>query len=246
MCVCVRGQAVTGTRERIREFTSEPAHFGTAKRRRIERLSYRGIRGGEVAGPSPTFPRRSSYPPALPCIPRKPSLSHSDGSLVHPSSPPSPSLSRSLSAFVPRPFSLPFRPRIAPSSPSVSLPLIPNVRTPAYMSLLLTTTLYYRHPRTTTCSGVSTTFRPDLRPASNREISSGEFSGGRGERRRALRDDAIYARYFLPRFLAKLPLQCAPHLEWRVVTYLFYLLAAPISPFPLVEFYLTAGFSSSN
>jgi len=148
-----------------------------------------GFTGG-WRGPSPTLPRRSS----LPFLgSREPSLSYSNVlpfTLL-------PDLSFSLifhirSSSLFSLFALKFVPH-----PSPVRPLIPNVRTPAYTSLLLTTTLYYWHSRTTTSSGVSTTFRPDLRPANNHEISSRKFSGGRG-RKRALRDYAIYARYFLP------------------------------------------------
>lgn len=124
-------------------------------------------------------------------------------------------------AFRIRPFS-PISPSNRLSSPSVSRPLIPNVRTPAYMSLLLTTTLYYWYSRTTTSSGVSTTFRPDLRPANNREISCEEFSAEKPRRR-------DLCTLFPSSFLAKLALQCAPTLKLLRIYFIYQL--PNLSPF---------------
>ena len=95
-----------------------------------------GFTGG-WRGPSPTLPRRSS----LPFLgSREPSLSYSNVlpfTLL-------PDLSFSLIFHIRSSslFSL-FALKFVPHPPPSVRPLIPNVRTPAYTSLLLTTTLYY-------------------------------------------------------------------------------------------------------
>jgi len=147
-------------------------------------------------------------------------------------------LSHSFSTFVRHPFS--------PSSPSNSF-LIPlrqsdrwyrtcvRLRTRRYYLLLRFTTdtrvllraVAYRRP-----------FAPTFAPRTTTRFLLGNFREGEG-------GSAHFATTrFMHAISSRLPRQVttAVHTESRVVTYLFYLLASPISLFPSVEFYLTAGF----
>jgi len=136
------------TRERIREFT-KPAHFETTKRRRIERLSYRGIRG-ESCGSFIYLPSPFVASSLLPCISFAESLfpiPMFSRSLISPS--PFLFLARFSHSFV-VPF-LPFRPQIPHPPPSTAdterAYACVHVVTTYYYALLLTLAYYYEQWR---------------------------------------------------------------------------------------------------
>lgn len=214
-----------GTRERTREFTSKPAHFRTAKRRRIERLSYRGIQGkGSEVLHLPVSPRRSSLPPSAHRSFRGCSLFHSDVLPFTPVSLITPS--RSPPAFVPRlpsPPSFALKLSLAPSFSPLggTRPLIPNVRTPAYTSLLLTTTgllltlaYYYVQWRIDDLP-----FQPSPPRATARFLPGNFREGRKGDAYSPRRRDLC--TLFPSSFLEKLPLQCAPNLDGELLRIYF-------------------------
>lgn len=198
-------------RERTREFTSKPAHFGTAKRRRIEQLSYpRDPEGSSGVLHLPSF--------VVSSLSRGSSLSHSNVLSFTRRSPPV-SLSRSLSAFArtfPRTFSPP-SPSNRPSSPSTAdtkrAYACVHVVTTYYYALLLILAYYYEQWRIDDLSS---------RPSSceqPRDFFRGIFGRvGKETRTRRRRD---LCTLFPSSFLEKLPLQCAPNLDGELLRIYF-------------------------
>lgn len=207
-----------GTRERAREFTSKPAHFGTAKRRRIERLSYRGIqgKGSEVLHlpvPSPLV-----APSLRPCIPRVLS-SPFRCPPVHSVSLISPSRFATRVRFL----SLlsAFRPQIVPRSPHRRYSTADTERAYAcvhvvttYYALLLTLAYYYEQWRIDDLPSQPSPPRATARflPGNFRESRKGDAYSPR-------RHDLC--TLFPSSFLEKLPLQCAPNLDGELLRIYF-------------------------